>query len=116
MPADFFYRYIKGRAAEKCYDYIAENIDKHFVTPAFIGETAEKAEPVMLKYSMETHKWHGDAQDEDNDFDMKWNEAGIEYSLNDGIHSFVSSEYIEGEKNRKKSSEKLKKGLLRKIC
>ena len=47
---------------------------------------------------METHKWHGDAQDEDNDFDMKWNEAGIEYSLNDGIHSFVSSEYIEGEK------------------
>lgn len=98
MPADFFYRYIKGRAAEKCYDYIAENIDKHFVTPAFIGETAEKAEPVMLKYSMETHKWHGDAQDEDNDFDMKWNETGIEYSLNDGIHSFVSSEYIEGEK------------------
>ncbi len=98
MPADFFYRYIEGRAAEKCYNYIVENIEKHFVTPDFIGETAAKAEPVMLKYSMETRKWHGTAEDKGKDFDMKWKEADVEYSKSGDIHSFTVGEYIEGEK------------------
>lgn len=101
MPADFFYRYIKGRAAEKCYDYIAENIDKHFIVPDFIGETAAKAETVTLKYDMQTHKWHGKVKDLGNPFEMKCEDADIEYSKKDGIHSFTMDRYLNGEKTIK---------------
>ena len=80
MGKDFFYRYIKGRAAEKCYNYMVEIIKKHFVTPDFIGETASQASPIMLKYSMETEAWHGTEADGSNDFDMKWSDSDIEYS------------------------------------
>lgn len=98
MGKDFFYRYIKGRAAEKCYNYMVENIKKHFVTPDFIGETASQASPIMLKYSMETEAWHGTAADGSNDFDMKWSDSDIEYSKTGKEHRFTSKAPINGEK------------------
>ena len=73
----YFYRSLKGRAAEKCYDFLAENIGKHFVTPEFVGETAEKAVPVLMKYDMETKMWKSNADEENCSFDMKWAVEGI---------------------------------------
>ena len=72
MQADYFYRSLKGRAAEKCYDFLAENIGTHFVTPEFVGETAEKAAPVLMKYDMETKTWKAKADEKNCSFDMKW--------------------------------------------
>ncbi len=98
MQADYFYRSLKGRAAEKCYNFLAENISNHFVTPDFVGETAEKAEPVLLKYNMETKKWQATADEGSCDFEMKWNAEDIRYSKSGTIHAFAASETIDGEK------------------
>lgn len=98
MQADYFYRSLKGRAAEKCYDFLAENIGKHFVTPEFVGETAEKAAPVLMKYDMETKTWKANADEENCSFDMKWAVEGIQYSKEDSAHNFTTSKAIDGEK------------------
>ena len=98
MQADYFYRSLKGRAAEKCYDFLAENIGKHFVTPEFVGETAEKAAPVLMKYDMETKTWKANADEGNCSFDMKWAVEGIQYSKEDSVHNFTTSKAIDGEK------------------
>ena len=98
MQADYFYRSLKGRAAEKCYDFLAENIGKHFVTPEFVGETAEKAVPVLMKYDMETKMWKSNADEENCSFDMKWAVEGIQYSKEGSAHNFTTSKAIDGEK------------------
>lgn len=98
MQADYFYRSLKGRAAEKCYDFLAENIGKHFVTPGFVGETAEKAAPVLMKYDMETKSWKANADEGNCSFDMKWAVEGIQYSKEDSVHNFTTSKAIDGEK------------------
>ena len=98
MQADYFYRSLKGRAAEKCYDFLAENIGKHFVTPEFVGETAEKAAPVLMKYDMETKTWKANADEGNCSFDMKWAVEDIQYSKEDSVHNFTTSKAIDGEK------------------
>ena len=98
MEKDFFYQYIKGRAAEKCYNYIVENMKKHFVTPDFIGESADKAKPVILKYSMELGDWRGEATDAISEFNMKWSDNEIGYSKEKSVHKFESKNPISGEK------------------
>lgn len=98
MQADYFYRSLKGRAAEKCYNFLAANIGSHFVTPAFVGETAEKAEPVLMKYNMETKKWQAAVDEGNCSFDMKWNMEDIQYSKSGATHSFVTSKAIDGDK------------------
>lgn len=98
MQEDYFYRSLKGRAAEKCYNFLAENIGSHFVTPAFVGETAEKAELVLMKYSMESRKWQAAVDEGNCSFDMKWNVEDIQYSKTGVTHSFVTSKAIDGEK------------------
>ncbi len=98
MQADYFYRSLKGRAAEKCYDFLAENIGKHFVTPEFVGETAEKAAPVLMKYDMETKTWKANADEGNYSFDMKWAVEDIQYSKEGSVHNFTTSKAIDGEK------------------
>lgn len=98
MQADYFYRSLKGRAAEKCYDFLAENIGKHFVTPEFVGETAEKAASVLMKYDMETKTWKANADEGNCSFDMKWAVEGIQYSKESSVHNFTTSKAIDGEK------------------
>lgn len=98
MPGDYFYRYVKGRSAEKCYNFMVENIDRHFLLPAFAGESADKAKAVMLKYSMETKKWHGFADDEGMGFDIKWNNEELTYSKEGDMHFFTSEAPVKGEK------------------
>lgn len=98
MQADYFYRSLKGRAAEKCYDFLAENIGKHFMTPEFVGETVEKAAPVLMKYDMETKTWKANADEKNCSFDMKWAVEGIQYSKEGSAHNFTTSKAIDGEK------------------
>ena len=98
MQADYFYRSLKGRAAEKCYDFLAENIGKHFVTPEFVGETAEKAAPVLMKYDMETKTWKAKADEKKCSLDMKWTVEDIQYSKEGSAHNFTTSKAIDGEK------------------
>ena len=98
MQADYFYRSLKGRAAEKCYDFLAENIGKHFVIPEFVGETAEKAAPVLMKYDMETKTWKAKADEKNCSFDMKWAVEDIQYSKEGSAHNFTTSKAIDGEK------------------
>ncbi len=98
MQADYFYRSLKGRAAEKCYNFLAENIGKHFVTPAFVGETTEKADPVLMKYSMESKKWQAAVDEGNCSFDMKWAVEDIQYSKESTTHNFATSSAIDGEK------------------
>lgn len=98
MPDNYFYKSIQGRAAEKCYDYLVENLGKHFVTPDFIGETAAKADTVLMKYSMESKHWKADVSEGDASFEMKWSTDGIQYKKEGSTHTFQTDQPIEGEK------------------
>lgn len=98
MQDDYFYRSLKGRAAEKCYQFLVENIGNHFVTPDFIGETAEKATPVLMKYDMTNRNWQAAVEEGSKSFDMKWNMEDIRYAKNGTTHRFSTDHAIEGEK------------------
>ena len=43
VAADTFYRVVKGRPAEKVYDWILEQIASHSTIPSFAGETAKQS-------------------------------------------------------------------------
>lgn len=98
MPENYFYKSIQGRAAEKCYQYLAENLNSHFVTPDFIGETAAKADPVLMKYSMETKTWQTSVDEGKAAFTMKWSTEGISYKKEGSRHVFQTNQPIDGEK------------------
>lgn len=95
MPADFFYKHVRDRAAKKCYDHIVENINSHFVTPEYVGETADKAKTLLLRYDMSSDSWRGGF--EDAGFEMKWDSDTISYENSSGHHVFETDAAIDGE-------------------
>lgn len=99
LSKDFFYNDLKGRAAEKCYDYIVEKISSHYVTPAFIGESQEKAEAVEMKYSMKDKGWSAEIKDDTSGvFDLVWKSSDISYEKKGNTYCFSTEKALEGEK------------------
>ena len=78
------------------------------MTPEFVGETAEKAAPVLMKYDMETKTWKANTDEGNCSFDMKWAVEGIQYSKEGSVHNFTTSKAIDGEKIVKQSERQRK--------
>lgn len=99
LSKDFFYNDLKGRAAEKCYDYIVDKISSHYVTPAFAGESPEKAKTVEMKYSMQDRLWKAAVKDsEGSGFDMTWSVEDISYIREGSTYSFSTEKAVKGER------------------
>ncbi len=67
VPADAYYGIIKGRAAEKCYNYILQKMAKHGKTPSFSAGSAQAANsPITLKYDAVLGKYKASVTDTNN--------------------------------------------------
>ena len=90
IRADNFFRTIKGRPAEKCYNWILEQMANHLVTPSFTGKTH------TLEYNASTKKYSLTLTDTNNTYaDLKLTNAnGITVSRNGNKYTFTSSKMI----------------------
>ncbi|MDO4545344.1 MAG: SpaA isopeptide-forming pilin-related protein [Bacillota bacterium] len=95
MPNYQFYNLLKGRAAEKCYNYLVSKFNEHFVVPDFIGETAAQAKPITMKYRMETRDWKATVSDSRNSsFKMVWGSKDISHTQSGSSHSFSTDKAV----------------------
>lgn len=90
IRADNFFRTIKGRPAEKCYNWILEQMANHLVTPSFTGKTH------TLEYNASTKQYSLTLTDTNNIYaDLKLTNAnGITVSRNGNKYTFTSSKMI----------------------
>lgn len=90
IRADNFLRTIKGRPAEKCYNWILEQMANHLVTPSFSGKTH------TLEYNASSKKYSLTLTDSNNTYsDLKLTDAnGITVSRNGNKYTFTSSKMI----------------------
>lgn len=90
IRADNFLRTIKGRPAEKCYNWILEQMANHLVTPSFSGKTH------TLEYNASSKKYSLTLTDSNNTYsDLKLSDAnGITVSRSGNKYTFTSSKMI----------------------
>ena len=51
IPADTYYQCIKGRPAEKCYDWLLTQMQSHATIPSFASNKSSSATTYTLKYN-----------------------------------------------------------------
>ena len=90
IPADNYLKTIKGRPAEKCYDWLLEQMANHLVAPSFSGKTH------TLEYNASTKKYSLTLTDTNNTYaDFKLSNAnGITVTRSGNKYTFTSSKMI----------------------
>lgn len=53
IPADTYYQCIKGRPAEKCYDWLLTQMQSHATIPSFASNKSSSATTYTLKYKVD---------------------------------------------------------------
>lgn len=66
IKADTFYNLLKGRPAEKMYNYLLEKIRKHSVIPSFASRNKDTAQTFTLEYNSNTGKYSKTLTDTNN--------------------------------------------------
>lgn len=56
-PATVYYEQLKGRPAEKCYEYILNKMKAYSIVPSFTNEMKSKAPTHTMKYNSSTKKY-----------------------------------------------------------
>ena len=56
-PATVYYEQLKGRPAEKCYEYILNKMKAYSMVPSFTNEMKSKAPTHTMKYNSSTKKY-----------------------------------------------------------
>ncbi|NLD20402.1 MAG: Cys-Gln thioester bond-forming surface protein [Clostridiales bacterium] len=98
MSKDYFYSNLAGRPAEKCYNYILEQVSGHYILPSFVAESVEKATAVELKYDMKQRLWTAAADKESTGIDFYWNDSDIKFDNTKTQCCFTTETPIQGEK------------------
>lgn len=90
IPADSYYQTIQGRPAEKCYDWILQQMASHLVVPSFSGKTH------TLEYNASTKQYSITLTDTNNTYaDLKLTNAnGITVTRSGNRYTFTSSRMI----------------------
>ena len=95
VDADTFYHAIKGRPAEKAYDYILEKISEHSVIPSFTSLQKSTANTYTLEYNSDTKKYELTLTDTNNTLeDLKTDNKDITIKRNGNKYTFSSSKMI----------------------
>lgn len=97
VAADTFYRVVKGRPAEKVYDWILEQIASHSTIPSFAGETQSKAPTHELKWDSEAKVYTLTLTDTNNlNIDLEaLSSTGISVTRSGNRYTFTSKKMIE---------------------
>ncbi len=96
IPADTYYKGIKGRPAEKCYDWLLSQMKSHATVPSFASHRSGSAEVYTLKYNQAADNYSLTLTDTNNTLaDIKFSASGITVSRSGNQYTFTSKKMIE---------------------
>ena len=90
------YRYsLKGRPAEKCYDWILSHMASHYTIPSFAARNQSKADTYTLKYNPDKQNYSLTLTDTNNTLaNLSLSASGIKVSRNGNQYTFTSDKMI----------------------
>lgn len=95
IAADMYYSSIKGRPAEKCYNWILAQMANHYTIPSFASRSQSGANTYTLKYNPDTQKYSLTLEDTNNTLaDLKFSASGITVTRNGNKYTFTSDKMI----------------------
>ena len=99
-PAKVYYEQLKGRPAEKCYEYILGKMKAYSVVPSFTGRAKITAPTHTLKYNSSTKKYSITLADENNSGmpASAFNISGVTVTKSGNKYTFTTSSKISGTK------------------
>ena len=96
IPADTYYQCIKGRPAEKCYDWLLTQMQSHATIPSFASNKSSSATTYTLKYNQAADNYSLTLTDTNNTLsDIKFSASGITVSRSGNKYTFTSKKMIE---------------------
>ena len=95
IAADTYYYSLKGRPAEKCYDWILAQMADHYTIPSFAARSQSNADTYTLKYNPETKKYSLTIEDTNNTMaNIECSAGGISVSRSGNKYTFTSDKMI----------------------
>lgn len=95
IDADMYYYSIKGRPAEKCYDWILSQMAQHYTIPSFAARSQSSAQTYTLKYNPDTQKYSLTIVDTNNTLaDLDFSASGIKVTRSGNSYTFTSDKMI----------------------
>ena len=96
IPADTYYQCIKGRPAEKCYNWLLTQMQNHATIPSFASNKSSSATTYTLKYNQAADNYSLTLTDTNNTLsDIKFSASGITVSRSGNKYTFTSNKMIE---------------------
>ncbi len=95
IDGDTYYYSLKGRPAEKCYNWILSQMSKHYTIPSFAARSQSNADTYTLKYNPDTKKYILTLEDTNNTLsDIKFSASGISVTRSGNKYTFTSDKMI----------------------
>ena len=96
VPADTYFKGIKGRPAEKCYNWLLSQMQNHATIPIFGSNKSSSATTYTLKYNQAADNYSLTLTDTNNTLsDIKFSASGITVSRSGNKYTFTSNKMIE---------------------
>ena len=95
IEADMFNHTIKGRPAEQCYNWILEQMSKHYVVPSFSSRNQSNAQTYTMKYDQANDNYSITLTDTNNTLaDINFSASGITVTRSGNQYTFTSKNMI----------------------
>ena len=95
IDGDTYYYSLKGRPAEKCYNWILSQMSKHYTIPSFAARSQSNADTYTLKYNPDTKKYSLTLEDTNNTLsDIQFSASGISVTRSGNKYTFTSDKMI----------------------
>ena len=96
VPADTYFKGIKDRPAEKCYNWLLTQMQSHATIPSFASNKSSSATTYTLKYNQAADNYSLTLTDTNNTLsDIKFSASGITVSRSGNKYTFTSNKMIE---------------------
>ena len=99
-PKTAYYDQLKGRPAEKCYEYILNKMKAYSLVPSFTGREKDTAPTHTMKYNSSTKKYSITLTDENNSNmpASAFNISGVTVTKSGNKYTFSTTTKISGTK------------------
>ena len=95
IDADTYCYSLKGRPAEKCYDWILSQMASHYTIPSFAARNQSKADTYTLKYNPDKQNYSLTLTDTNNTLaNLSLSASGIKVSRSGNQYTFTSDKMI----------------------
>ena len=95
IDADTYCYSLKGRPAEKCYDWILSQMANHYTIPSFAARNQNKADTYTLKYNPDKQNYSLTLTDTNNTLaNLSLSASGIKVSRSGNQYTFTSDKMI----------------------